>query len=336
MLTVVQSEGTDDLARVFVGRLGDGRLIEFVESVQPPIPRDQKWVLIVSTLHGCPVNCPICDAGGAYGGRLTAEEIIAQVDYLVRRRHPDGRCTIPKLKVQFARMGDPAFNDAVLDAIEEIPSRLDMPGFLPSISTVAPASRERFFERLIALKKSRFPGGRFQMQLSLHTTDQMARKALVPVRTWSFEEMASFGERFWEDGDRKIALNFAAPAGYPLDPESIRPIFSPDRFLIKLTPINPTRSAERSGLVGVIDPSDPERCRAIGERFRAAGYETIISIGELEENAIGSNCGMYALAQAQGHSATRCSPQTSLEGLGRPSESTPAPPSWFPSAGTNK
>ena len=108
--------------------------------------------------------------------------------------------------------------------------------------------------------------------------------------------MAGFGERFVEPDDRKIALNFAAPAGYPLEPRLLRKLFSPDRFLIKLTPINPTRTADRSGLVGVIDPDDPGRCRAVAETFRAAGYETIVSIGELAENAIGSNCGMYALA----------------------------------------
>jgi len=29
------------------------------------------------------------------------------------------------------------------------------------------------------------------------------------------------------------------------------------------------------------------------ERFEGLGYETILSIGEVRENAIGSNCGMY-------------------------------------------
>ena len=30
------------------------------------------------------------------------------------------------------------------------------------------------------------------------------------------------------------------------------------------------------------------------EALREAGYETILSIGEVRENRIGSNCGMYA------------------------------------------
>lgn len=105
--------------------------------------------------------------------------------------------------------------------------------------------------------------------------------------------MASYGEAFFAPGDRKVTLNFAAARGLPLDPERIASRFSPERFLIKLTPINPTRRAVRSGLETRIDPGNAAGSRRVAERFRAAGYETILSIGELAENEIGSNCGMY-------------------------------------------
>ena len=58
-MRVVRTTGDDDLARVFVAELADGAHVEFVESVQPPVPREEKWVLIVSTLKGCPVGCSI-------------------------------------------------------------------------------------------------------------------------------------------------------------------------------------------------------------------------------------------------------------------------------------
>ena len=45
-LRIVDSHGNDELARVFVAELADGALIEFAESVQPPFPREEKWVLI--------------------------------------------------------------------------------------------------------------------------------------------------------------------------------------------------------------------------------------------------------------------------------------------------
>ena len=51
-MLIVRTVERTDLARVFIADLGDGRMIEFVESVQPPIPRHEKWVLIISTSAG--------------------------------------------------------------------------------------------------------------------------------------------------------------------------------------------------------------------------------------------------------------------------------------------
>ncbi len=296
-LRIVQEYGDDDLARVFVAETADGSRIECVESVQPPVPRDAKWVLIVSTLKGCPIHCPICDAGGNYHGRLTAEEILTQIALLLRRRYPAGPIPVPKLKIQFARMGDPALNDAVLDVLAELPCRFEAPGLLPSISTIAPAGRDGFFAELLRIKKALYAGGRFQMQFSLHTTDPAARRRMIPARTWDFAQMGAYGDRFFSPGDRKITLNFAPAQGLPLEPAALRPHFHPDRFLIKLTPINPTAGAARAaraGLVGVIDEQSPAANAPIVDAFREAGYETILSIGEVRENRIGSNCGMYA------------------------------------------
>jgi len=292
-LAVQQVIGDETLARVFVGTLDDGSRVEFVESVQPPVARSEKWVLIVSTLKGCPVGCPICDAGGDFRGRLTADEILAQIGHLVRSRWPDGRAQTRRVKIQFARMGDPAFNDAVIDVLERLPGALELPGLMPCVSTVAPVGRDAWFAALARVKKARFGRGRFQMQFSLHTTDAEARRRLIPIRTWGFEEMAAFADSFFEPGDRLMTLNFAPASGYPLEPELLAPHLSPERFAIKLTPINPTFAATESGLSGLIDPADDEACARVVERFEALGYTTILSIGALAENAIGSNCGQY-------------------------------------------
>jgi len=295
-MRIVDSTGNDDLSRVFVAELDDGSLVEFAESVQPPVPRERKWVLIVSTLRGCPVSCPICDAGGNYRGALSAEEILAQIDFLIRRRFPGGVVSIPKLKIQFARMGDPAFNEAVLEVLRRLPFLYDVPGLMPCISTIAPGGREHFFQELISVKNMLYPNGRFQMQFSIHTTCETTRRRLIPARIRSFAELAAYGSRFFSQGDRKIALNFAPARGLPLDPDRLADWFSPEMFAVKLTPINPTCAAARSGLVGLIDPGDMPGCERVADRFRMAGFETILSIGEMDENRVGSNCGMRVRA----------------------------------------
>ena len=104
--------GTPDVAEVFMADMGDGRMIEFVEALQPPFSRDERWILMISTLYGCPVKCQICDAGGSYRGKPTAEEILRQIDHMVYRWYPDGHVPSGKFKIQFARMGEPALNMA--------------------------------------------------------------------------------------------------------------------------------------------------------------------------------------------------------------------------------
>lgn len=289
-MKVLATTGREDIAVVYIADMGGGRRVEFVESVQPPIPRERKWVLIVSTLYGCPVRCRFCDAGSHYRGKLTARDMIAQVDYMVRRRYTDRRVPAGKFKVQFARMGEPAFNENVIDAMAELPKRYGAPGLMPAVSTIAPAGCGRFFDRLLEIKNGLF-AGRFQLQFSIHTTDPALRDWLVPARKWSFERIAAYGERFFEPGDRKVALNFALAEGMSVDVAELHKHFSPDVFLVKLTPVNPTLRALRSGIVSHIRP-DEERYEIV-DSLRAAGYEVILSIGEIEENHIGSNCGQY-------------------------------------------
>lgn len=301
-MRIVAEYGNDDLAKVFVAKMREEgsdkqHLVEFVESVQPPLPRDQKWVLIVSSMYGCPIKCRMCDAGGDFDGKLTSDELLSQIDYLVRRRFPDGNVPIPKFKIQFARMGEPSLNLAVLDAMRRLPSEYVAPGLNVSVSTVAPNSNtaHRFFEELIGIKDAHYPDGRFQLQFSIHTTDTAGRDSLIPIRKWSFDEIAAYGERFAkpENGDKKVTLNFAPVRGYPIDAGVVRGHFDPERFMVKLTPLNPTVRSKEEELASAIDPEDRCTSDRLVEAFTKEGFDVVLSIGQLEENRIGSNCGQF-------------------------------------------
>jgi 23S rRNA (adenine2503-C2)-methyltransferase len=255
---------------------------------------------MVSTLYGCPVKCLFCDAGGQYHGKPSAMEILAQIDYMVEKWYPDRRVPAEKFKIQFARMGEPALNPAVLDVLSMLPERYCAPGLMPSISTIAPHGASAFFERLLDIKDSLYPNGRFQFQYSVHTTDESLRDELIPVRKWSFAQMAEYGERFHKPGDRKITLNFALVAHAPVDAQVLLRYFNPQRYLVKITPLNPTLNATRNGLASFVDPYCPESGRELAYRLQEAGYDVILSIGEAEESHIGINCGQYVLNALEG------------------------------------
>jgi 23S rRNA (adenine2503-C2)-methyltransferase len=294
-MNIAAKVGSDDIAVVYVGQFDDGELVEFVEAVQPPMPREEKWVLMLSTLYGCPVSCKMCDAGGFYHGKISKERLFAQLDYLVYRHYPDGKIPCRQFKIQFARMGEPTFNREVLKVLAELPERYDAPGLMPSLSTIAPGGVDEFFEELLQIKDRYYSGGRFQFQFSLHTSDEKLRRELVPVRTWSFAQMQAYGERFYRPGERKITLNFALAKDVPVAADDLIQFFDPEKFLIKITPLNPTYSAENNGLSSYIDAEAGPQPYEVVDQLEAAGYQVIVSIGETEENRIGSNCGQYVL-----------------------------------------
>ena len=82
---VFAKSGREDLALVYLANFNgkSEKCIEFVESLEPGISRQKKWVLVISTLFGCPVKCSMCDAGILYNGKLSKEELLCQIDYLI-------------------------------------------------------------------------------------------------------------------------------------------------------------------------------------------------------------------------------------------------------------
>lgn len=291
-MKVIAKTGNDELATVYIVQSESGKLLEFVESVPTPFTRDQKWVLIISTLYGCPVKCRFCDAGNYYSGQPTKDELLLQIDYLIKNRFGGKHVPSKKFKIQFSRMGEPSFNPAVLEVLKEIPNRYDAPGFYPSLSTIAPKGTDDFFEQLLIIK-NKYYKQRFQFQFSIHSTDLAQRKWLIPVKTWNFDKMAKFGKKFHQGSNQKVTLNFALADDTIIESNVLLKYFNPEEFLIKITPVNPTYKATKNNYTS--SKTKSYEYNGLVEGLKNVGYEVIISIGDLTENEIGSNCGQHVM-----------------------------------------
>ena len=293
-MDIVAKFGRDDLAILYVAQ-NDSNYIEFVESLQPPIPREKKWVLIISTMYGCPVKCKMCDAGTYYKGKISTKTMLEQIEYMVSKRFPERSIPVKKFKIQFARMGEPALNPDVIEVMKKLPQIYNAPGLIPCISTIAPVKSKQFMNEMLEIKNALYTDGQFQLQFSIHSTDEKTRKEVIPYKIWSLEEIANYGEKFWNKGDRKVTLNFAVEKSNPLEPEVLAKIFDPKKFFIKITPINPTEIVKAHNIQSLITPESGEFAKQKIKEIEKLGFEVLLSIGELEENHIGSNCGQNAL-----------------------------------------
>ncbi len=92
-----------------------------------------------------PCSVRLLRCGGAYRRNLSSEEILEQIDYMVSRRY-GSTVNVKKFKIQFARIGEPALNPSVLEALEMLPQKYDAPGLLPSISSIARQAQKAFLK----------------------------------------------------------------------------------------------------------------------------------------------------------------------------------------------
>jgi 23S rRNA (adenine2503-C2)-methyltransferase len=289
-MKIIAKTGRKDLANVYLAEMqgNSGKMIEFVDSCDPETGgREKKWVIILSSQYGCPVGCLMCDAGGDFRGNLSFTELLMQINHVLLENQDVDPCKCGKLKIQFARMGEPALNDSVIDAIYWLTERY--PRAIPCVSTIAPARRERWFDSLlnIACRTSDF-----QLQFSLHTTNFELRDKMIPHPKMSWKQMSEYGNSFYRPGHRKPSLNFALSPDIPVSGKDVLKYFNPKCFAVKLTPLNPTYTAGKNSLECL---SEYDRARKLvaerAKEFSDLGYEVIESVGIMEENEIGSNCG---------------------------------------------
>lgn len=291
-IELLSASGMEGVAHVLVGRVDgrDDRLIELVDGLDPRLPRERKWIVNLSTQYGCPVGCPFCDAGFRFRGNVPAEVMIEQIERVLERHASALRRTCGKLKVHFARMGEPALNPDVLAVLDQLPAQIQNPDLWACVPTTAPRGSEGWFEGLLAIKRRRFQG-RFQLQFSLNTTSAEVRRVLTPHPHLPFEWIATCGGSFFAPGDRKVVLNYALAAGVPFEPAEVARRFDPAAFAVKLTPLNPTRQGEQSGLGTVLSAAAPGVMDRAVEDLSTLGFDVVVSIGDPREDAVGSNCG---------------------------------------------
>lgn len=148
-------------------------------------------------------------------------------------RNHDSFVDAKEHKVNYTRMGEPFLNiDEVRKAIEIIDRRY--PGTHHYVST-------------IGLKGSDFSwiSGNITLQVSLHSLDERRRNDLIPLRNkMTIEELGQIRTK----SVLKTTVNMTLADVADFDIEALKKYFDPERFFIKVSPINPNRISARNGL----------------------------------------------------------------------------------------
>jgi 23S rRNA (adenine2503-C2)-methyltransferase len=262
----------------------------------PIMPLSEKWVVTISTQYGCSMGCHFCDVPKVGPGKnATFHDLCSQI--LTALTLPGVPSQTNRLNVHFARMGEPSWNPAVLDCGKWIAEHLgDTYNPHPVVSTMMPCRNEwlKTFVHTWMRLKNRVYKGNAGLQLSINSTDEAERNRMFSGNACTLEEIADIMRGIIPVG-RKITLNFAV-AGYTVDTEKLSRLFSPELYIVKLTPMHKTETAIQNGIETAGDYTQSEPYEELEQRFQKAGFETLVFIASRDEDEGRITCGNAILS----------------------------------------
>lgn len=262
----------------------------------------KKWVITISTQHGCPMKCKFCDVHKyGYFGNVSISDLAYQVETAILRSW------IPKtdrLNVHFARMGEPTFNPnviyfsgAVLNGI--VNAHIHARTIHPVVSTMMPKGNGMLEDFLNAWcqKKRLWYGGEAGLQLSINSTDDVQRNDQFRGMSLDLNEIAKIAEKLQEPSGRKYTLNFAVTKDTILDAKKLNNLFDKDKFIVKLTPIHQTVSSLENGFHVGTTYTDFDVYRHFEEPLLELGWDVIVFVPSREEDSDRITCGNALISQ---------------------------------------
>ena len=242
------------------------------------------------------MGCRFCDVPKVGPGRnATFHDMTKQiVNGLLL--HPEVIST-KRLNVHFARMGEPTWNPAVLDAGKWLYDHVhDTHRCHPVVSTMMPVKNEwlkTFIHTWIRIKNRVFKG-EAGLQLSINSTSETERYKMFRGSALTLRKIADVMYGTFPVG-RKFTLNFAL-ADYEIDPGILLQYFAPENYVIKITPMHNTVTAKANHIETADGYTLYTPYREVEEKLKAAGYDVIVFVPSVEEDESRITCGNAILA----------------------------------------
>ena len=275
--------------------MGLNRKIEKVTHTDM-LPLEEKWVITISSQYGCSMNCNFCDVPKVGPGRNATEKDLIKQVLTGLKLHPEVEFT-KRLNIHFARMGEPTWNPNVLDATKWLKTHIDPEYRIhPVVSTIMPKHNiwlKTFIHTWMRMK-NRLLRGEAGLQLSINSTCEKEREIMFAGNALSLDEIAKIMDGIIPAG-RKIALNFAI-AEYEVNPDVLLKYFDPDDYMIKLTPMHKTATAEENGIRTKGDYTTYYPYAEYERALKAAGYDVLVFIASEYEDLGRITCGNAILS----------------------------------------
>ncbi len=207
--------------------------------------RSERWLIGTSVMSGCPVRCKFCATGKMKKWRnLTWQEIVEQVEFVLDQNPNYNFFNAKEPKINYTRMGEPGLNIAnVKNAIKTIDILAKLNG----------ETKVHHYISTIGIEGADYSWikDNITLQVSLHSLDENKRNDLIPFnKKVTIEELGKIRTK----SNLKTTVNLTLVNEDDFDIEKLKQYFDPEKFFIKLSPINTNEISEKNCLgKGIIE-----------------------------------------------------------------------------------
>ncbi len=205
--------------------------------------RQERWMIGVSVMSGCPVGCKFCATGKLKKVRnLTAQEIVAQVQFIIEQHGTEFVENLllnggpREFKINYTRMGEPFLNlDNVRKAIEIIDALF------------GDISRVHHYISTIGVKGANYSWikDNVTLQFSVHSFDEKYRDWLIPFKNKA--TLKTMG-KVRTNSKLKTTINLTMARAEDFDIEKMKTYFPKKHFFVKISPINQNDVSKKNSM----------------------------------------------------------------------------------------
>lgn len=264
------------------------------------MPLSEKWVITVSTQHGCAMDCTFCDVPNLkFNGNVCFDDLKRQL-YSALAAFPDIKYT-DRLNLHYARMGDPVFNKDVFTFSrwiaankrtiqEETGVRMEV--IHPVFTTMMPRMKHTIdrVQEWADIKNDVF-NGQAGMQWSINSTDEEQRSEMFRGKQMTMEEIAYVGTWLPEPIGRKYCLNIAYSTDFIVDAKKLAGLFDTNKFMVKITPIHNNDACKANGIETTEGYTSYAPYKPIEDALKAEGFDVLVFIPSFDEEEGIVTCG---------------------------------------------
>jgi 23S rRNA (adenine2503-C2)-methyltransferase len=246
----------------------------------------ERTVLCISTMCGCPIGCTFCGTGKQFVRSLTSAEIVGQVTHILNNCI-DGvdPATIGKLQIMVMSMGEPLLVKALPESFRTLYKLYPTAQLL--ISTSAPDVD------YAAIRELSVEIPTIGLQFSVHESTDEARTALIPFKKkLSLSQIATEGMKWYEATGRRPYFNYCAhPANSSAeDARRLCQLFNPNIW-------EATVSVICEHVVGVqADQDNKHLAIEFGNKLLDLGYNVRV-FDPSGQDTVGGGCGQLWYVQ---------------------------------------